>query len=66
MQTQAYKKEWLSRREVSDEYGIGFDTLAKWAMSGRFLKFSKFGKFVKYNRADIEEFLASNMTKVSR
>ena len=55
------KKEWLSPREVSKEFGLSVSTLAKWRMQNLHLPFSKIGKYIKYKRSDIETFLSSNM-----
>lgn len=54
------RKQWLSPQEVSREYGINMQSLARWRMEKLYLPFSKIGRFVKYNRDDVERFLKSN------
>lgn len=58
-------KQWLSPREASKEYGLSVSTLAKWRMDNKHLSFSKIGKYIKYQRADIEAFLNSNVIEVA-
>jgi predicted site-specific integrase-resolvase len=55
------KKDWLNPKEVKNEYGLSISTLAKWRMSKKFLKFSKIGKYIKYQREDIEALLNNNI-----
>ena len=57
-------KEWLKPQEVSKEFGFSISTLAKWRMDNKNLKFSKMGKYIRYNRADIEAFIKSNLIEV--
>ena len=54
------KKEWLNPNEVHNEYGFSISTLAKWRMTHKHLSFSKIGKYIKYKRDDIENFLLSH------
>lgn len=59
-------KRWLSPQEVTKRYGISVSTLAKsrMLMNGSEtstelrIPFSKFGKYIKYDVLDIEEFLS--------
>jgi len=55
------QREWLSRKDVSIEYGLSISTLSKWAMTNKNLPFSKIGKFCRYRRADIEAFLNAHI-----
>lgn len=55
------QREWLSRRDVSIEYGLSISTLSKWAMTNKNLPFSKIGKFCRYRRADIEAFFKAHI-----
>lgn len=55
------KKDWLTPLDVENEYQISKSTLAKWRMKNKYLAFSKFGKFVKYNRKDVEDFFHKNI-----
>ena len=58
-------KEWLNPQDVSKEFGFSISTLAKWRMDNLNLPFSKMGKYIKYQRSDIEAFLDSNKVEVS-
>lgn len=58
------QREWLSRRDVSIEYGLSISTLSKWAMTNKNLPFSKIGKYCKYRRSDVEKFLNDNIIEV--
>jgi hypothetical protein len=58
-------KEWLTPLEVSKEYGFSVSTLAKWRMDNLHLSFSKIGKYIKYNRNNIQAFLESNKVEVA-
>lgn len=58
------KREWLNPNEVSKEFGYSVSTLAKWRMAKKHLKFSKMGKYIKYRRSDIEEFLEAHTISV--
>jgi len=51
------QKEWINPNEVNQEFGFSVSTLAKWRMTKKHLKFSKIGKYIKYKRSDIENFL---------
>ena len=61
-------KQWLSPLEVSKVYGISVSTLAKSRMviNGTSeettikIPYSKFGRYIKYNVSDIEDFLNSH------
>lgn len=57
------QKQWLNPNEVFIEYGFSISTLAKWRMENKYLSFSKIGKYIKYNRTDIEVFLNGNIIK---
>jgi len=55
--TATIEKEWLNPAEVYKKFGFSVSTLAKWRMTKKHLKFSKIGKYIKYKRSDIENFL---------
>ena len=55
------QKEWLTPPEVNKVFGFSVSTLAKWRMTNKHLKFSKIGKFIKYKRSDIENFLQEHI-----
>jgi len=56
---------WLSPRGVHEEYGLSVSTLAKWRMNEINLSFSRFGKYIRYNRSDIEAFITSHKVEVA-
>jgi len=58
-------KGWINPREVKKEYGFSTSTLAKWRMAKRNLPFIKIGKYIKYKRSDIVEFLEKNKIEVA-
>lgn len=58
------QKEWLSPKEVSQEFGFLVDTLAHWRMKDKKLAYSKIGKFVKYRRSDVNDFLEKNRVEI--
>ena len=52
----------LTPREASELLGVAPQTLAMWRSSGRVqLPYFKLGHAVRYRRADLEAFIASNM-----
>lgn len=55
------KKDWLTPKEVKQEFGLSISTLAKWRMQNLHLSFSKIGKYIKYKRADIEAFFNAHV-----
>ena len=61
MDTQHIKKEWLSPKEVNQEFGFSVSTLAKYRMNNKGINYAKIGKYIKYKRADIEIFLNDNL-----
>lgn len=58
-------KEFLTPKEVHKEFGFSTSTLAKWRMNNINLTFSKIGKYIRYKRADIEDFIESNKIEVA-
>jgi hypothetical protein len=59
------KKEWLNPQEASKEFGFSTSTLAKWRMNKLNLPFSKMGKYIRYKRDDIIEFIESGKVEVA-
>jgi len=60
------QREWLSPLEVSKEFGFSISTLAKYRMKNIHLTYTKIGKYIKYKRSDIIEFLeAHSISKVA-
>ena len=55
-------KLWLTPKELESEYSISVSTQAKWRMD-RKIPFSKVGKFIRYNREDINQWLKNNAIK---
>jgi len=58
-------KNWLSPKEVYERYGVSVSTLAKWRMDNKHLRYSKVGKYIKYNVSDIEAWLKENSVEVA-
>ena len=63
--TMIEKKEFLNPKEASKEFGFSTSTLAKWRMDKLNLKFSKIGKYIRYKRDDIIQFIESNKVEVA-
>jgi hypothetical protein len=59
MQNTSNQKQWLSPKEASLVYGIGFSTFAKWRLQGAGPAYTKLGSKILYNRDDIDAFLKS-------
>jgi len=59
------KKEWLTPKEVNEEFKFSVSTLAKWRMNNLNLAFSKMGKYIRYKRDDIINFIESNKIEVA-
>lgn len=54
------KKEYLNPQEVSEEFGFSISTLAKWRMKNERLSYSKMGKYIKYKRSNIVEYIEAH------
>jgi len=59
------KKEWLNPKEVYQEFGFSTSTLAKWRMNNLNLSFSKMGKYIRYKRDDIIDFIESGKVEAA-
>ncbi len=59
------KKEYLTAKEVYQEFSFSTSTLAKWRMNNLNLPFSKMGKYIRYKRDDIIEFIESGKIEVA-
>ena len=55
---------WISPEEFCKEYGISTSTQAKWRME-RKIPYSKIGRFVRYNRDLIDEWLLAHQIDVA-
>lgn len=62
-QNEVSQKQWLNPRELEQEYGFSLSTQAKYRMD-RKIPFSKIGKYIRYSRDDINEWLNSNRVEV--
>lgn len=58
--------DWINPKETKLFYGLSVSTLAKWRMENKYLPYFKIGKYIKYRRSDIEEFLENNIVNVYR
>lgn len=48
----------LSRKEAARYLGMAYQTLAQWAVTGRYgLPFVKIGRYVKYRLTDLDAFI---------
>jgi len=56
-------KLWLTPKELESEYSISVSTQAKRRMD-RKIPFSKVGKFIRYNRDEINQWLKDNEVKM--
>jgi len=57
-------KQWLTPKELESEYNFSISTQAKYRMD-RKIPFSKVGKYIRYNRNEINEWLDSNRVEVA-
>jgi len=59
----AAKTVLLSRKEAARYLGVSETTLAVWKCTGRYkLPCVKIGRLVKYRQADLDAFIAANLT----
>jgi excisionase family DNA binding protein len=54
-------ERWLTRAEAAELLKLKPQTLAKWAMDGRNLRFSKRGRLVRYRLSDVLAYLEGGM-----
>lgn len=59
------RKLWLTSDEVEAEYGIPSGTLRNWRASKIGPRYTKSGREVRYNRADMDAFMLGNMVLTS-
>ncbi len=57
------KKQWLDADELHDEYGFSKSTQAKYRMD-RKIPFSKIGRYIRYDRKEIDKWLKANAVQV--
>lgn len=62
---QSVLKRWLNPSELESEYGFSKSWQAKARMSesGSSLPFSKIGKFIRYDRFEIDSWLEDHIVK---
>jgi len=53
-------QEYINPNTVHKDYGFSISTLAKWRMKNLHLNFYKMGKYIKYKRSEIIEFIESH------
>jgi len=63
-QNEVIQKQWLTPKELQTEYGFSVSTQAKYRMN-RQIPFSKIGKYIRYSREEINEWLNSNRVEVA-
>lgn len=59
------QNEWLSPSGLETEYEIKKSTQAKYRMEAK-IPFCKIGKFIRYNRAEINAWIASHKMGVAQ
>lgn len=57
-------KQWLTPTELQEEYGFSKSTQSKYRMD-RKIPFSKVGKYIRYNREEINQWLKDNCVEVA-
>lgn len=59
------QKRWLNPRELEEEYGFGKSTQAKMRMASNSstLPFSKIGKYIRYDRNEIDRWLEEHQVQ---
>lgn len=58
------KKMWLTIREFEEEYCMSASAQAKYRMA-RKIPFSKIGRYIRYNREDIDSWLKAHKVEVA-
>ena len=56
---QELQKRWLSPKDLENEFGFGMSNQAKLRMSNK-IKFSKIGRYIRYDRLEIDKWLELN------
>lgn len=64
-QYKMFSKRWLSPDDLANEYGFSKSTQSKMRMQSNSssLPFSKIGKFVRYDRKKIDEWLETHQVQ---
>jgi len=57
------KKQWLTPDDLEAEFGFSKSTQAKYRMN-RKIPFSKVGKYIRYNRDEIDKWLKDNSVEL--
>ncbi len=57
-------KKWLTPDELFEEFSFSRSTQAKYRMA-RKIPFSKIGKYIRYNRSEIDKWLSDNSVEVA-
>jgi len=55
----ASSRQFLTRREVSEQYPISYSTLAHFAVEGRGPRYTIIGKRAVYRRQDVEDWITN-------
>ena len=63
MSEEKSKKKWLTPDELEQEYGFSKSTQSKYRM-WRKIPFSKIGKYIRYNREEIDKWLEDNAVEM--
>lgn len=59
-----HKKEWLTPSDLKNEFGFSESTQAKYRMD-RKIPFSKIGRYIRYNRNEINQWLKDHKIEIA-
>lgn len=60
MATKVDKTKFISRKEITDKYGLHYQTIQQWESDKKIKHVKKIGLTYYYRRDDIDEFIARN------
>ena len=55
------KAQYWNEKDVSEYTGISLSTLRNWRSMGSPIRYCKIGRMVKYNKADVIEFMDEHL-----
>ncbi len=58
------EKRWLTPDQCSDYTGISTQQLALWRMEQQAIPFVKFGRLIRYDRLEVDQFMASGHVRL--
>jgi len=57
-------KQWLTPRELQEVYGFSISSQAKYRMNLK-IPYSKIGKYIRYNRHEIDKWLQEHKVEMA-